>query len=137
MHTQQTYSEPDELRARFTRWLEVLISRARNRYLQKEAYRLRTISLEDIPEDQWPTTPPALDETRFDFENECLVEAFSSLSVESQKLLRLLFIYEMRPKDVARLLDCKTKELYNSKYAALKKLRTILSEEEGIHHETK
>ena len=58
MHTQQAQKEPDELRARFTRWIEVLVYRARNKYLQKEANRIKTISLEDLPEDQWPVAPP-------------------------------------------------------------------------------
>ena len=71
MHTQQAQKEPDELRARFTRWLEVLVFRARAKYLQKEANRIQTISLEDLPEDQWPVAPPQVPlKTEFDFEEE-------------------------------------------------------------------
>ena len=33
MHTQQSQPEPDVLRARFTCWLEVLVYRARRKYL--------------------------------------------------------------------------------------------------------
>ena len=36
MHTQQSQPEPDVLRARFTCWLEVLVYRARRKYLRKE-----------------------------------------------------------------------------------------------------
>ena len=138
MHTQQTYSEPDELRARFTRWLEVLVYRARNKYLQKEANRVKTISLEDLHEDQLPTFPaPAYEQNEFVFENECLGAAFSSLSPESQRLLSLMFKDGMTPRDISQLLDCKIKDLYNGKYLAIRKLRTILAEDEGVNHEKK
>lgn len=127
MYTQQTQSEPDELRARFTRWLEVLIYRARGKYLQKEANRIKTISLEDIPEELLPKAPPpSPQKTQFDFEEEQLAAAFSTLTPERQQLLTLLFLYELKPKEAAELLHYPIKELYNNRYAAIKKLRSIL-----------
>ena len=71
MHTQQSQPEPDVLRARFTCWLEVLVYRARSKYLRKEEHRIKTISLDDLPEEQWPIAPaPVLRETEFDFEDD-------------------------------------------------------------------
>ena len=136
MHTQQSQPEPDVLRARFTCWLEVLVYRARRKYLRKEEHRIKTISLDDLPEEQWPIVPaPVLRETEFDFEEERLTKAFSSLSLERQEVLTLLFLYDLKPKDAAALLHFQVKDFYNAKYQAIKKLREILKEEEAATHE--
>ena len=50
MDHRQEYPERDELRARFTRWLETVIKRAKIDYLRKYENRPETISYEDIPE---------------------------------------------------------------------------------------
>ena len=134
MHTQQSQPEPDVLRARFTCWLEVLVYRARRKYLRKEEHRIKTISLDDLPEEQWPIAPaPVLRETEFDFEEERLARAFSELSVERQKLLTLVFPYDLKPEEAAEVLHYSIKKFYNNKYEALKKLRTMLSEQEDSH----
>lgn len=134
MHTQQSQPEPDVLRARFTCWLEVLVYRARRKYLRKEEHRIKTISLDDLPEEQWPIAPaPVLRETEFDFEEERLARAFSELSVERQKLLTLVFLYELKPEEAAEVLHYSIKKFYNNKYEALKKLRTMLSDREDSH----
>lgn len=137
MHIQQQPKEPDELRARFTRWLEVLVYRARCKYLRKEATRIKTIPLDDLPEDQWPIAPaPAPQKTEFDFEEERLAYAFSALSPERQQLLTLLFLYELNPEEVAKLLHFSLKKVYNNKYEAIKKLRSMLSEEDNSSNES-
>ena len=134
MHTQQSQPEPDVLRARFTCWLEVLVYRARRQYLRKEEHRIKTISLDDLPEEQWPIAPaPVLRETEFDFEEERLARAFSELSVERQKLLTLVFLYDLKPEEAAEVLHYSIKKFYNNKYEALKKLRTMLSDQEDSH----
>ena len=134
MHTQQSQPEPDVLRARFTCWLEVLVYRARRKYLRKEEHRIKTISLDALPEEQWPIAPaPVLRETEFDFEEERLARAFSELSVERQKLLTLVFLYDLKPEEAAEVLHYSIKKFYNNKYEALKKLRTMLSEQEDSH----
>lgn len=121
MHTQQSQREPDVLRARFTCWLEVLVYRARRKYLRKEEHRIKTISLDDLPEEQWPIAPaPVLRETEFDFEEERLARAFSELSVERQKLLTLVFLYDLKPEEAAEVLHYSIKKFYNNKYEALK-----------------
>ena len=134
MHTQQLQPEPDVLRARFTCWLEVLVYRARNKYLKKEEHRIKTISLDDLPEEQWPIAPaPVLRETEFDFEEERLARAFSELSFERQKLLTLVFLYDLNTEEAAEILHYSIKKFYNNKYEALKKLRKMLSEQEDSH----
>ena len=50
MDHRQDYPERDELRAKFTRWLEKVIKRAKIDYLRKYENRPKIISYEDIPE---------------------------------------------------------------------------------------
>ena len=50
MDHRQDYPERDELRAKFTRWLETIIKRAKIDYLRKYENRPEIISYEDIPE---------------------------------------------------------------------------------------
>ena len=49
MDHRQEYPERDELRAKFTRWLETIIKRAKIDYLRKYENRPEIISYEDIP----------------------------------------------------------------------------------------
>ena len=53
MDHRQEYPERDELRAKFTRWLETVIKRAKIDYLRKYENRPETISYEDIPEKEY------------------------------------------------------------------------------------
>ena len=46
MHNQQDYTERDELRARFTGWLDATLYHAKLRYLEKEAKQIETVSLD-------------------------------------------------------------------------------------------
>ena len=50
MDHRQKYPERDELRAKFTRWLETIIQRAKIDYLRKYENHPEIISYEDIPE---------------------------------------------------------------------------------------
>ena len=44
----QQKSERDELRARFTVWLETTVYRARLKYLEREKPKVDTVSIEEI-----------------------------------------------------------------------------------------
>ena len=46
----QQKSERDELRARFTVWLETTVYRARLKYLEREKPKVDTVSIEELPE---------------------------------------------------------------------------------------
>ena len=62
-----------------------------------------------------------------------IARAFSELSVERQKLLTLVFLYDLKPEEAAEVLHYSIKKFYNNKYEALKKLRTMLSDQEDSH----
>ena len=83
MDHRQEYLERDELRAKFTRWLETVIKRAKIDYLRKYENRPETISYEDIPKKElidlaqrelWPSSTRM--QTPYDFEEERLTKAF-------------------------------------------------------------
>lgn len=135
MHTRNT-EERDELRARFTAWLESSLYRARMRYLEKESRKLHTISLEDIPPDYWPAAPePSLVKADFDFEEAPLAAAYEHFSKTRKRILKMLFIEEMKPEEVARVLNCKVQYVYDQRYQAIKQFKAALSKEEK-HNDT-
>lgn len=131
MHHQQDYE--DVLRARFTKWLDVVIYRAKLKYLRKSKTKFLTISFEELLESNQPTHEDNLQQidskTDFDFEEERLANAFAKLPIKRQKILTMLFVEEKKPEEIARVLNCSAQHVYDQKYQALKKLRLELSEE--------
>lgn len=51
--------------------------------------------------------------------------------------MTLLFLYELNPKEAAKLLHFPMKKIYSSKYEAIKKLRLMLSEELPVYFKEK
>lgn len=128
----QIPEERDELRARFTAWLDTTVYHAKLKYLRKEAHRIKTISLEDVPEEFILAQDPALssfsEPNAFDFEEERLANAFMNLSVKRQQILTMLFVEQKKPEEISHLLNCSVQHVYDQRYQALKKLRKMLNE---------
>lgn len=122
--------ERDELRARFTVWLETTIYRAKLKYLERHKNRIETVSIEEIPEDMLAAPGSELYErvpqSAFDFEEERLAEAFANLPIKRQQILTMLFVEERKPEEIARILNCSPQHVYDQRYQALKKLRKAL-----------
>ena len=51
MYHRQEATESDELRARFTAWMNILLYRARLKFIRKEKRRIPTISLDELEEE--------------------------------------------------------------------------------------
>ena len=117
----QQKSERDELRARFTVWLETTVYRARLKYLEREKPKVDTVSIEELPE--------SASGSAFDFEEERLAEAFAKLPIKRQEILTMLFVEERKPEEIARLLNCSPQHVYDQRYQALKKLRIALTKD--------
>ena len=124
-------ADRDELRARFTAWLDTLLRRARLNYLERECDEEHD-SLDALDEDQLPASEDVylqalfLDDP-FGFTEERLAKAFSELPLMRQQILKLLFVDEMKPRDIAKLLNCSSQYVSNQKQKGLKHLRrTIL-----------
>ena len=124
--------ERDELRARFTVWLEKTVFYARLKYLERQKPKAEILSIEEIPESALPVYDEVFGkgqpQTAFDFEEERLARAFANLPMKRQQILTMLFVEERRPEEIAKLLHCSPQHVYDQKYQALKKLRIALSE---------
>lgn len=122
--------ERDELRARFTVWLETTIYRAKLKYFERQKRRLETVSIDEIPEDMLAVSGSEMykqsSRSAFDFEEERLAEAFANLPIKRQQILTLLFVEERKPEEIARILNCSPQHVYDQRYQALKKLRNAL-----------
>ena len=133
MNYQQDYE--DVLRARFTKWLDIVIYRAKLKYLQKTETKLETVSFEELPESSQPVYEGGLQQIAskadFDFEEERLANAFAKLPIRRQQILTMLFVEEKKPEEIAKELNCSAQHVYDQRYQALKKLRIELSKEGG------
>jgi RNA polymerase sigma factor (sigma-70 family) len=124
-------TENDELRARFTNWLNKLIYRARLNYLKKQKNNPIMLSLEDIPEENLRSTDiellvEASETNSFEFEEEKLAKVFYELPLMKQKILIMLFVEEKTPNAIAKKLNCSVQHVYNQRSLAIKTLRILL-----------
>ena len=85
-------TDRDELRGRFTRFMEVCIRNARCNYLKVQLRRVPTVSIEEVPELLLAEEckPSQVNNDDFDFEEEKLSEAFRTLPLMRQRILELL-----------------------------------------------
>ena len=69
----------------------------------------------------------------FEFEEERLAYAFSKLPLMRREVLRLLFVEMKEPEEISEILHCSTNYVHLQKSRALKRLRELLAESEGIY----
>lgn len=133
-HPQEMF-EKDELRARFTTWLETVIKHAKFDYLRKLKREPEIISLDMAPEssllseeseEKWIETFRA--PTPYDFEEERLTKAFLELPLKRRRIMELLFLEGLSEPETAARLNCSIQYVRNQRCIALKKLRICLTE---------
>lgn len=123
--------ERDELRARFTKWMEVLAYRTRRKYLDARN-QVEQFSLEDIPPERLAfKDEQALQSDSFDFEEQHLADALTSLPDQKRQILTMLYVLEMKPEEIAAKLNCTIQNVYNQRSLTLKRLRAVLGGGEG------
>ena len=131
MNHQQDYE--DVLRARFTKWLDIVIYRGKLKYLRKTEAKLETVSLEELPKSSQPVYEDGIrqipSKAGFDFEEERLADAFAKLPIKRQQILTMLFVEDKKPEEIANELNCSAQHVYDQRYQALKKLRIELAKE--------
>lgn len=129
----QQESQKDELRARFTGWLEVTLYRAKLNYLKKQERERNTLYVGMLPEEllveenieqKW--VHRLTGQKGFDFEQEKLERAFRSLTQQRQQILTLLFVEEKTPEEIAGQLGCSKQNVYKQRSQALKQLKQML-----------
>lgn len=125
--------ENDLLRARFTMWLNTTLIHARQRFLEKNTQRLILIPLDEAlaesladPNDCFMRVESS--QEAFDFEEEKLAQAFSALPLMRREVLRLLFVEELTPGEIAAKLHCSMNYVHKQKSRALQKLRAALTD---------
>ena len=127
-------ADRDELRARFTAWLDTLIRRAKLDYLRKYHIPIEIISLEELREENMPISEDVwmrkmlFVEDDFCFEEERLAKAYAELPLLRKQILKLMYVDELEVKEIARLLNCSAQYVSNQKQKGLKHLRKCMTE---------
>lgn len=126
-------THPDELRARFTSWMDITLVRAKKDYMEQLCSQPQYASLDSIPADLIPDPRNYFAEverstTDFEFEEARLANAFSELPLMRREVLRLLFVEMKTPTEIAAILHCSTNYVHLQKSRALKRLRELLTE---------
>ncbi len=128
----------NEIQYRFTAWLQKLVKRARIDYLRLKRNQYNEASLSDFSCEKNLTYEIKLvpnkniEKGEYEFERDDMSRAFSLLSITKRKVLLFLFVEELTPKEVAKLLNCSEQSISNVKRSALKKLKSLLEEEYGV-----
>lgn len=116
--------EKDELRYRFTAWLEVVVKRAKIDYIRQLRRRVKEISLDsDSLTNKLVYEQQEIHSDEFDFDNGKLSRLFEKLSSSKKRVLILLFVHNLEPEEVADKLGCTVQHVYNQRSTALKELR--------------
>lgn len=131
-------AERDELRARFTGWLDTTLYRAKLKYLEKQKQPFEIISIDDFPADLFEDPVDYYvnverSSSDFDFEVDMLAEAFAELPLSRREILRMLFVDEKTPEEIAAQLHCTVNYVHLQKSRAIKKLRASLQERGGFY----
>lgn len=129
----QEKSERDELRARFTGWLEVTLYRAKLNYVKRREREKDIVYVDVFPEELWVSENPernwiqgVTEPGAFQFEEERLEKAFHTLSEQKKEILTMLFVEERTPKEIASQMDCSLQHVYKQRFQALKQLKQML-----------
>lgn len=133
----QAKESADVLRGRFTNWLAALVYREKISFIRKQAAQHPETSLDELIERgfQWedPTALTMLESIgeEFPIEREALALSYKDLPPKRQEMLKLLFVDELSPTEVAERLNCTVQHVYNRRSQALKALKAALGEGGG------
>lgn len=123
-------AQNDELRFRFTAWITTVVQRAKIDYIRKQNRQPKSVPLDSVAEDEFCTAcnyNSAIESAKnFEFDDENVAKAFSALSSLRQKILALMFVQGKTAEQVATILGCSTKHVFNEKSIALKQIREFL-----------
>ena len=118
----------EKFRAEFTSWLTTLMRRARIDYFRSKEREVKTIPLDEVSETEFAVQDRyAISESSFQFEEERLARAFFSLPLQRQQILTMLYVDELPPEEIARILNCSVDYVYKTKSRSLNSLRKMLN----------
>lgn len=134
MNTQQNslFDDADnELIARFTVYIQKVVVNAKIDYIRRQRHWKWEIASDMLPEPpvgEWDSNrwQNAVPDSEFDFAEENISNELSALPSLRRRILELSFIEELSALEIADMLGCSVKFVYNQKHTALKKLRDAL-----------
>ena len=130
---QKPATEKDELRGRFTVWIEAVCKTTRINYLKRRQRDLECLSLEDLSEDRQPVseedTLAEILKSDFSFESSALARAFGKLHPVKQQILKMIYVDNLSFSEIAEKLGCSIGNIYNHHSMALKMLRSFMKGE--------
>ena len=118
-----------ELIARFTVFIEKVVTNAKIDYFRRTAYINHEIPMDKLPEElepQWQDTDELFRDGRFSFEEQRIADAFTELNLMRQRILEMTYVEELSALEIADRLNCSVKFVYNQRAVAIKKLRDML-----------
>lgn len=119
------------------RAVAALVYREKINFIRKQAVQHPESSLDELIERgfQWedPTAQVMLESIGDEFPMECeaLAISYRELPPKRQEMLKLLFVDEMPPAEVAERMNCTVQHVYNRHSQALKALKAALGEGGG------
>ena len=123
----------DDLRNRFTAWMQVVVKRAKIDYIRRLKAHPREVSIEDenVRNKLFykPMESMRVDNT-FSFDNRRLEAVYKKLSPQKRRILELLYVHNYTPEEVAGILHCCIRNVYNQRSLILKELRKKMNGEE-------
>lgn len=130
-HSSENAQTKDILRAKFTKYLKIMVARAKLNYIKKYCAAEKTVSLEQLSDRGVPSTGMKLPQsnTFFDFEVEPLAEAFETLTPRQREILQLTFVEGLSSRELAERIGCSIGHVYNERSLAIKRLRERMGRE--------
>ena len=122
----------DDLRARFTSWISVIVWRARRDYFKAQKGRFREIPIEEIDEIPDDTGFEILERDEFIFADMNLAAQFQELPMCQQQVLALRFAKGLSPSEIAEVIGCNSRRVSQQLYRALTRLRHGLDQRDDI-----
>lgn len=135
-------AEQELLRARFTLWLDTTLARASVKYREQMDDDIpddvQLIPMDMLSEDMIadPHNPYEGIETGprdFDFAEERISKALSELPLMRKEVLRLLFVEQKTPREIAAIMRCSEAFVSLQKTRAINKLRALLMEGDSTY----
>ena len=99
--------------------------RARIDFFRSKERELITIPLDEVKETDFAVRD------EYTISEERLARAFFSLPLQRQQILTMLYVDELPPEEIARILHCSVDNIYKTKRRTLNLLRKMLDELEG------
>ncbi len=126
------------LRARFTKWLEITLYRAKIDYLRKKEVEQKLLYFDEVGyeiTDDIIIEREIIEQSAIDFTLDFLEYAFGLLSDVQKEIITLIYLNELKPIEIAHILGCSVPQVYKQRKKALEILKSVISNKDGEQNE--